>query len=65
MKDGDHPASPLYRSLVDEISVCDYCAGAFDVGEDVDESDAERLAEYDGHPSVRDLVVEGYEVVTY
>jgi hypothetical protein len=28
-------------------------------------SDAETLAEYEGHPSVRSLVEDGYEVITF
>jgi hypothetical protein len=30
----------------------------------VEASSADRLAEYEGHPSVRDLVADGYEVIT-
>lgn len=65
LESGDHPASPLYRSLVDRVQVCDYCAGAFDVEDAVAESDAESVAEFEGHPSIRSLVADGYEVITY
>ncbi|MHB9288428.1 hypothetical protein ACKVMT_15465 [Halobacteriales archaeon Cl-PHB] len=61
----DHPAHGLYEAVNDRASVCDFCADAFDVGEAVDETTVERRAEYDGHPSVRDLVADGYEVVTF
>lgn len=62
---GDSPAAPLYESLSHLVEACEYCAGAFDVSEGVAESEAETLAEFEGHPSVRDLVADGYEVITY
>ncbi|RBI62203.1 hypothetical protein DMJ13_09990 [halophilic archaeon] len=65
LTDDDHDLNPLYEALEDHVSVCDYCAGAFDVEDAVEESDATAVDEYEGHPSVRDLVADGYEVVTY
>lgn len=61
----DHPAHDLYVALEDEIEVCDYCAGAFEVEEAVEESGAEAVSEFEGHPSIRDLVAEDYEIITY
>lgn len=65
LESDDHPASPLYRSLSEHVEVCDYCAGAFEVEDAVAASDADRALEFEGHPSVRSLVADGYEVVTY
>lgn len=65
LEDEDHAAHALYQSLIDHVRVCDYCADAFHVGDGVDDSGAERVAEFEGHPSVRELVAEGYEVITY
>ena len=65
LEDPDHPAHALYESLTDVVRVCDYCADAFHVGDAVDESDVDRVAQFEGHPSVRELVADGYEVVTY
>lgn len=65
LEDESHTAHALYRSVVDRVKVCDFCAGAFHVSEEVDESEVERVDEFEGHPSVRDLVVDGYEVVTF
>lgn len=48
-----------------DVQVCDFCADAFHVGDEVDESDADRVAEFQGHPSIRDLVADGYEVITF
>lgn len=65
LEDDSHNAHDLYRALESDVQVCDFCADAFHVGEAVNESNAERVAEFQGHPSVRDLVVDGYEVITF
>lgn len=61
----DHTAHALYESVKDVASACEYCAGAFHVEGGVESSAADVVAEFDGHPSVRDLVADGYEVVTF
>ena len=65
LEDEDHDYHGLYQAVHDEVSVCDYCASAFDVGEAVDDAGLERLAEYDGHPSLRSLVDNDYEIITF
>jgi len=65
LEDESHDAHPLYNALEDHVRVCDYCADAFHVSDEVDDSGADRLAEYDGHPSIRSLVADGYEVITF
>ena len=61
----DHDLNPLYESLSEHVSVCEYCSGAFGVENEVAESDATAVSEFEGHPSVRDLVTDGYDVVTF
>lgn len=61
----DHNAHGLYESVKDVASACEYCAGAFHVEDEVESSETDLVAEFDGHPSVRDLVADGYEVVTF
>lgn len=65
LEDESHDVHPLYAAVEDVAQVCDYCADAFHVGDEVDESDAERVAEFEGHPSIRSLVADGYEVITF
>jgi hypothetical protein len=65
LEDEDHDYHALYDALSENVTACDYCADAFQVGGEVDDSEADRVAEFEGHPSVRDLVAEEYEVVTY
>ncbi|MBS3760703.1 MAG: DsrE family protein [Halodesulfurarchaeum sp.] len=55
----------LFRAVKDHASACDFCSSAFGVDEAVDESEIPRLDEYGGHPSLRSLVEEGYEVLTF
>lgn len=65
LEDESHSSHALYETLKEDVRVCDFCADAFHVGEAVEASAAERVDEFEGHPSVRDLVVEGYEVLTF
>lgn len=66
LTDADYPLNDLYRAVEPSVAgVCSYCADAFDVGETIDETDVERLEEFEGHPSVRGLVADGYDVITF
>lgn len=65
LEDEEHDYHGLYQAVRDEASVCDYCASAFDVSEAVDDAGLEQLAEYDGHPSIRSLVDDEYEIITF
>jgi hypothetical protein len=61
--DGDY--HELYESISDHAAVCEYCAGAFDVADDVEATDVETRDEFEGHPSLRSLVADGYEIITF
>lgn len=65
LEDEDHRYHALYDAIQEEVVVCDYCVNAYDVGEEVDDSDVERLGEFEGHPSIRSLVSDGYEIITF
>lgn len=65
LEDEDHEYHDLYRQVHDEVAVCDYCAGAFEVDDAVDDAGVVRIDENEGHPSVRALVDDGYEVITF
>ena len=58
-----HPAFEQVRDKV--AGACRYCAGAFEVREELEASGVPLLSEHRGHPSVRSLVAEGYEVITF
>ena len=61
----DHDYHSLYAGLTELMSACHYCANAYGVADDVETSSARLLDEYEGHPSIRSLVDDGYEIITY
>ncbi|WP_435348156.1 DsrE family protein [Haloarchaeobius sp. HRN-SO-5] len=65
LEDEESDQHELYLAVRDHASACDFCSGAFGVEDAVDDSDVVRLDDHDGHPSVRSLVNEGYEVLTF
>lgn len=65
LENPDHDFHGLYQAVKDDAAACDHCAGAFGVDQGVNDSGMVRLDEHDGHPSIRSLVADGYEVITY
>jgi len=65
LEDPDSDQHELYQTVRADASACDYCSGAFGVDDAVDESGVVRLDDHDGHPSIRSLVDDGYEVITF
>lgn len=65
LSDG-HKYSNLLKAVSDEVEgACAYCAQAYQVKDEIEESRIDLLDEYQGHPSVRELVAEGYEVLSF
>lgn len=65
LEDEDSDQHELYQAVRDDTAVCDYCSGAFGVEDAVAESGVVTLDNNDGHPSVRSLVDDGYEIITF
>lgn len=62
----DHKYKPLFDAVKDRVSgACQYCAQAFGVTDGVQACGVTLLGEYDGHPSFRKLVTQGYQVLTF
>jgi hypothetical protein len=62
----DHKYHRLFEDMRDQVAgACAYCAAAYGVKERVAEVGVPLLDEYEGHPSVRKLVSDGYHVVTF
>ncbi len=62
----EHRAHGLYTAVGDRIAgVCAFCAGAFGVKEAVAAHGVPLSSEYEGHPSVRRLIHDGYQVITF
>jgi hypothetical protein len=55
----------LYLAVREHVSVCDYCVSAYEVDDAVDAAGLERLATHEGHPSVRSLVADDYDIITF
>jgi predicted peroxiredoxin len=58
-----HAAFEAVRDCV--AGACSYCARAYDVRDAVESADIPLLDEYDEHPSIRQLVVDGFHVITF
>lgn len=62
----DHKLHGLYQSVAGRVAgVCKFCAGAFGVTDAALECKLPLLGEYDGHPSFRQLLADGYRVITF
>jgi hypothetical protein len=62
----DHRAHNAYQAVADTVAgACGYCARAFDADDAVRDAHVHMLEEYQGHPSIRQLVADGYHVITF
>ncbi|VVB84407.1 DsrE/DsrF-like family protein [uncultured archaeon] len=62
----DHIFHELFDSLKGRSTgVCGFCAGAFGIKESAMESHIPLREEYEGHPSFRELIAEGYQIITF
>ncbi len=61
----DHKLHRLYDQIQDKVGgACKFCAAAFHVTDAVKATGVPLLGEYEAHPSIRKLVVEGYAIIT-
>lgn len=66
LSDPAHKAHRLYAAVRDKVSgVCAFCAGAFGVKDQVVSCGAPLAGEFEGHPSFRSLLSQGYQVLTF
>lgn len=66
LSDPDHKYNEHFESVKDDIEgACAYCARAFGVKDEVQQSGIELLGEFEGHPSLPRLVTQGYQVITF
>lgn len=60
------PSHRLYEAVKGTISgACAFCAAAFGVREAVESASIPLLEEYSRHPSLRTLVADGFQVITF
>jgi len=62
----EHKAHALFEAVRDRVEgVCAHCARAFGVEAEVKSSQIPLLSEFEGHPSLRTLVVEGFAILMF
>ncbi|WP_138429203.1 DsrE family protein [Fodinibius saliphilus] len=66
LEDENHDAHPLYKAVKANIhGACRFCAKAFEVFKEIKKTDIDLLDEYDQHPSLRNFIADGYQIVTF
>lgn len=62
----DHKIHGLYEAVKDRITgACEFCAGAFGVKDKVLACGIKLTGEFEGHPSFKKLISQGYQVITF
>lgn len=65
MEKEDHKLHDLYKSIKEHITgACSFCASAFGVKNQVVQAGIPLLSEFKDHPSLRNLIVEGYQIIS-
>jgi len=66
LEDKNHKFHELYLSIKSNITgVCLFCASVFGVKSKVLAANIPLISEYKEHPSLRQLFVDGYQVITF
>ncbi len=66
LEDPEHDAHEIYASVKERIEeACRFCAKSSGVFEEIQETEIDFLDDFEGHPSIKSFVDEGYEVVTF
>ena len=62
----DHKYSSALEEVRDSVEgACAYCSRAFGVKDQVESAHVPLLDDFSGHPSLRSLVADGYQVLTF
>ncbi|MBU1368620.1 MAG: hypothetical protein KJ754_02725 [Bacteroidetes bacterium] len=66
LEDSSHKLHGLYQSVKPAITgACSFCATAFGVKNTVEKAGITLLSDYKDHPSLRQLVVDGYALISF
>ncbi len=66
LSDSEHMLHPVYKAIEDTVTgACAFCANAFEVKKEVQDAGVKLLQDYEGHPSLRSLIANGFSVVTF
>ncbi len=62
----DNQLHGAFEQVRDRVAgACHHCAGAFGVRDQLEQRSFPLLRDHKGHPSLRGLVADGYEVITF
>ena len=61
----EHKYHRLFEDIREQAGACVYCSRAYGVSDDVEKAGVTMLDEYKGHPSLRQLVVDGWHVLSF
>jgi hypothetical protein len=61
----DHKYNRVFEAVREQTGACVYCSRAYGVLDPVEKSGVTLLDEYKGHPSLRQLVVDGWDVLSF
>lgn len=66
LENEDHKLHGLYKGLKNKITgACAFCSQAFGVKSQVEKSGIPLLSEYKDHPSLRTLVADGFQIISF
>ncbi len=65
LADESHKYHRLLHDLKPETGACAYCSRAYGVKDQLEAAGIALIDEYKGHPSLRELIVDGWAVVTF
>lgn len=66
LADPKHKAHDAYRAVTAVVAgTCQFCAQQFKAEESSRRAEAPMLDEYEGHPSIRSLLAEGFQILTF
>ena len=65
LADTEHKYHDLFQKVRQHVSVCSYCAGAYEVKDKIEAAGLPLVDEFKGHPSFRTLAESGYHLLTF
>lgn len=66
LSDSEHKLHPLFQAIRDKIAgACEFCAGAFQAKENIKAQGIQLLGGFEGHPSFKQVMDEGYTIITF
>lgn len=66
LSDAEHDLHGVFEGVRGFVAgACQFCASAFDVQDQVKDADVALLGEFEGHPSLRQRIADGFQIVTF